>query len=183
MVKNPGSFKTIVFFRKSFQRFMEFAQKAVYHVRESTPQASIMEEHSSSPTMRLTTSTITQGAKCHTEITFFSLRLSWVCFILALAWLPLFQAHEWLSNVDLFIPSHLHLTQKLPPNPLLPTLAGFSLILQILCASVLHWPRGHGIPQLDCQFSQVGPWLLAFPGIREGKCWSLGCSELQEHLG
>lgn len=94
-----------------------------------------------------------------------------------------FQSHHQLGKLDLSIPSHLHLTQKLPPNPLRPKPAAFSLILQILCASVLHCPCGHGIPQLDRQFLQVGPWLLALQGSREGRCCSLGCSELQEHSG
>lgn len=48
--------------------FTAFTEKAVYYTYENTPRTSVTDELSTSPTSVLIT--VTQGAKCHTEITF-----------------------------------------------------------------------------------------------------------------
>lgn len=73
MVKNLAFYKIRVFFRKLSFRLTAFPEKAVYYTYENTPQTSVTDDLSSSPTLALiTVSTITRGAKCHIEITFFN---------------------------------------------------------------------------------------------------------------
>lgn len=57
-----------MFFGKVFFMFTAFTEKAVYHTYENTPRTSVTDELSTPPTSVLIT--VTQGAKCHTEITF-----------------------------------------------------------------------------------------------------------------
>lgn len=68
MIKNLASYKTRVFFGKVFFMFTAFTEKAVYYTYENTPRTSVTDELSTPPTSVLIT--VTQGAKCHTEITF-----------------------------------------------------------------------------------------------------------------
>lgn len=83
MVKNLAAYKTRVFFRKACLMFMAFIKKAVYYGRESTPQTSVTDEHSSCPAMRqVTTATLIRAAKHHAEINFFCLTISRVYFVL-----------------------------------------------------------------------------------------------------
>lgn len=73
MVKNLAFYKIRVFFRKLSFRLTAFPEKAVYYTYENTPQTSVTDDLSSSPTLALiTASTITRGAKCHIEITLFN---------------------------------------------------------------------------------------------------------------
>lgn len=101
MVKNLAAYKTRVFCRKACLMFMAFIKKAVYYGRESTPQTSVTDEHSSSLAMRqVTIATLIQAAKHHTEINFFALRFHryisfWTC------WVATFWAHPWLGKLDL----------------------------------------------------------------------------------
>ena len=151
--------------------FMAFTEKAVYYTYENTPRTSVTDELSTSPTLVLiTVSTITQGAKCHTEITF--LVLGFHGYILFWTWLGRHFAGPSLAgqggsvhSLVIFI-CHKNCPQ-IPSWP--PTEAFLWQIIQFLCSSVLPCPHGHGILWLVCQFSQVGPWLLAFQEKQEGE--------------
>lgn len=71
------------------------------------------------------------------------LRFSWVHFGLGLA--ATSQACHWLGKVDLSTAGHLHLTEKLPPNPLLAIWASFSLASPssplLVCPLLSTWAR------------------------------------------
>lgn len=174
-----------VFFRKSCLMFTAFIKEAVYYERESTPQTSVTNKHSSSPTMKLVIiATIIQSAKHHTEMNFFVLGFQgyisfWTWFGCQFPGPSLAGQGGSVHHLIMFI-SHKNRPQM--PSQL-PRKAFLWPALQLLCSSVFHCPYGCGIHSWTIsspRWSQ-GFWLSR--RNREGRCCSLGCSELQEHSG
>lgn len=144
---------------------------AVCSTWESTPQTSIMEEHSSSPTKKLiTVSTITWGTNSHKKNDLCCVRFSRAYCILNLTWLP---------QVDLFTTWSYSFATKiasksLPNYPNRP-FSNQSFKPLFFCFPLLRWAWNLRIngnsPRWDCGF-----WL--FRRAREWRCYSLGCSVL-----
>ena len=172
MVKNLVFYKIRAFFRKLSFRLTAFPEKAVYYTYENTPQTSVTGDLSSSPTLVLiTVSTITQGAKCHIEITFFI--SGFHGYISSWTWLSSHFPGPSLAgqggSVHSLVIFICHKTcLQIPSWP--PRQAFLWQIIQIpllLCSSL---PAGLWTPMapLGCQFSRVGPRLLAFQETGRG---------------